>query len=352
MVSTHPASDNPDTATFFLAGTGAPITGVEENPDASAAAHRVLAVIDDDIDHTANSFTVELNKTAANWCDHNGSYALQLHVSLQGARYPLAVRPTVRTTRNELTATQSTPRVALRASGRINLMDRGNTQTVYVPRLTNSNLDVLDNQTVTFVAASTSANDTAAIARANQTLNVAMVNGNAVVTAKSSEDITNAGFADIRRGERFRVRLEFTLTDGTTKVTSPIITIRPNQSAVRHAIPRVNTVFQSRSGVNSAIIIDVKPTTPAGARVRTLEFRPETAANERRGRFVNNPNNAYAIHFDPVRQELHVWVRDSALVIPGRRVSLTFQLTYEGQGLESSTQQPRQIQLRVPVTVR
>jgi hypothetical protein len=281
-----------------------------------------------------------MNKSESNWREHNGNYDLRLNVLLEGARNSIPVRVRVRTTRNPLTAAQQTPRVTVRAVGNINLMDRENTARTYVPTLSNSPFAVFDGMNVTFFGQDAS--------RANQVFNVEMINGNAVVTAKASEDISGA---DIRRGERIRVQLRFTLTDGRT-VDTAAFNISPAQSAVRHSLPR-QTMYQSRTGTLHREIIDLSPISPIGARVKSLEFKDETAANVRNNRQVNNPNGAYWFHFNEENQQLHIWITDSSRVRLGR-YNLVFSVTYEGQGLESSgtrAGQARFIDLRLPVNV-
>jgi hypothetical protein len=336
IISTHSGSANTDTVTFQLANSGAIIGGVEKVD--TAAARRANWIIEDYISAYDNSFTVTMREDAYYRWVNGGTYGLQLNVWLERARYPIVIRPKVRTTRSVLTAAQTTPRVTVRAlAGTINLMDRGNTQRVFVPTLRNSPFAVLDNLYIAFVG-------TDAV-RANEVLNVEMKNGNAVVTAKQSEEITGP---DIRRGERFRVQLRFALTNGTT-VTSPVVNIATTQSRVRHNIPR-QIMFQSRTGVLHQQVIDIKPITPAGTRVASIGFKAETTANIRRNRQVNNPNGAYWYSFDKENQKLNVWIQDSSLVRPGN-ASLTFSVTYEGQGREASGN-PRLIDLKVPINIR
>jgi hypothetical protein len=334
LISTHESSLNNETATFHLANAGAGIDEVTK-ADNTATAKNVNRVIDN-IASTDNSFTVTMNKDiTSGWKEHNGNYLLRLNVLLEGARNPIPVSVRVRTTRNALTTAQQTPRVTVRAVGNINLMDRENTARTYVPTLSNSPFAVLDGMNVTFFGRDAS--------RASQVLNIEMINGNAVVTAKTD--------SDINRGERFNVQLQFRLTDGRT-VDTAAFNISPAQSAVRHSLPR-QAMYQSRTGTQHREIIDLSPTSPIGARVASLEFKIETEANERNNRQVNNPNGAYWFHFDEENQQLHVWIRDSSRVRLGR-YNLVFSVTYEGQGLEQSgtrVGQARLIDLRLPVNV-
>ena len=53
--------------------------------------------------------------------------------------------------------------------------------------------------------------------------------------------------------------------------------------------------------------------------------------------------------YDPVRQELHIWLKDGAMVKPGKQ-TLIFSVTYEGQGVESNGK-PGPRDIKVPVTV-
>jgi hypothetical protein len=160
-----------------------------------------------------------------------------------------------------------------------------------------------------------------------------MIGGKAVV--KTAFDDSGKP-VPIDKGEQFKVRFMFTLSDGNTVMTGTI-TIKPTQSTVKHNIPKTTTMYQSRtmSGHSHVATFDLTATTPPGARIKELRFKEETNANMSKTpkKYINNPNNAYWYSFDPISQQLDVWVLDSALVKPGK-VTLTFSAEYYGQGWE------------------
>jgi uncharacterized protein YjdB len=222
--------------------------------------------------------------------------------------------------------------------GNIDLMAREYTQLSYIPTIKNTHKTIKAGTSgVMFEAIAYSAKTQATaednIYRAREKLNVEMIGGKAVVTAKLDE---HGDHVPIAKGEQFKVRFKFTLADDNT-VTTGTITIKPAQSTVKHSIPKTATLYQSRtmSGHSHLASFNLTAAAPLGARVKTLGFKEETNANMNKTpkKYVNNPNNAYWYSFDASSQRLDVWLLDSALVKPGK-ATLTFSATYDGQGLE------------------
>jgi len=158
------------------------------------------------------------------------------------------------------------------------------------------------------------------------------------------------------KGAAYKLRFEFELA-GSNTVTTGDITIKPAQSAVKHNLPKTLTLFQSRSTVKHYVAIDLTALTPNGARIATFGFKPEKGdKNGIIAKYVNNPDNAYWYSFDPVSQMLHIWMKDGAMVKPGK-ATLVFNVTYEGQGIENVGTKavpvwgPKQIDLKIPVTI-
>jgi hypothetical protein len=215
--------------------------------------------------------------------------------------------------------------VSVRADrGNINLRDRENTLISYAPIISGTASRI---RSVSAVPARGDYPDYTGLFDVRWNA----VTGRVVVRAKPGETY--------ERDAVYRIRFEFSL-EGGNSLTTGNIAIRPEQSAVRHNIPR-QTMYHSRTGTQHREIIDLTPVSPLGARVATMDFK-------------TNPNGAYWFHFDEENQQLHVWIRDNSRLMMGR-YNLVFSVTYEGQGVERSGAregQPRLIDLTVPVNVR
>ena len=323
-------------ATFYVAAT----TGISV-ASVSKAGTNVAAnkVIQDEISAAGNAFTVLLDKDAA---VNNRAYKLRLQLVPVGARagQAIPVSVTLRPTENPATAQASVSVTATK--GNIDLINRENSHISYVPRLANSPAMIaLDGDVVSFAPTGSGTTASENWDRATEKLTVEMMDGNAVVTAKEG--------ATFSKGERFSVKLAFTMADGSI-LESNNLRIRPANSKVRHNIPRINPLFQSRSGPANPLVIDLSPIAPTGARVATLDFKEEkTNKAGQVTRYVNNPNEAYWYSFDEYSQTLYVWIKDSARLKPGN-ARLTFSLTYEGQGMEKNGR-IRPVDLRVPIRI-
>jgi hypothetical protein len=231
--------------------------------------------------------------------------------------------------------------------GNIDLMDRANTKLSYIPTIKNTQAEIVG---VAFA-------DSASVGAPSK-LSVNWEAGRAVVRATNE---------NIIKGESFKVKLLFTLSDGN-KANTGTLTIKPMQSAVKHNIPKTTTMYQSRTMSRHIHLatFDLTAVAPIGARIESFDFKEETARNMgvMPKRYVNNPNNAYWYSFDSISQQLDVWVLDSALVKPGR-ATLTFSVIYEGQGLEKhipingsrndpeckTAIEPKPVDIKIPVTV-
>jgi hypothetical protein len=222
----------------------------------------------------------------------------------------------------------------------IDLMDRANTKLSYIPSIKNTQADIVG---VAFA-------DPASVGYPAK-LSVNWEAGKAVVRATNE---------NIIKGESFKVKLLFTLSDGN-KISTGTLTVKPAQSAVKHSIPKTTAMYQSRTMSRHIHLatFDLTAVTPTGARIAELGFKEESKANIAKLKYVNNPNNAYWFSFDAISQRLYVWLRDPKLAKPGR-VTLTFSVTYEGQGIErfkpvnSATyiyDEPNPYEIKVPVTI-
>jgi hypothetical protein len=69
--------------------------------------------------------------------------------------------------------------------------------------------------------------------------------------------------------------------------------------------------------------MDLAPTAPAGAKVASVRLK-------------SNPGGAYGSYYDSSEQKLYVFLSDGTKVKPGKKATLTFSVTYEGQGTENN----------------
>ena len=159
-----------------------------------------------------------------------------------------------------------------------------------------------------------------------------------------------------QKGFSYKMKFEFELAD-ENKLTTGDVAVKPVQSKIKHNLPKQVPMYQGRTGVLHKEIINLAPTSPAGAKIETLGFKAEkTDKNGKITKHVNNPNDAYWYYFDKNAQQLHIWSRDGALVKPGKS-TLVFSVTYEGQGTEKikidgvSKQAPKPVYLKIPVIV-
>jgi hypothetical protein len=217
------------------------------------------------------------------------------------------------------------------AKGNINFMDQGNTLRVYTPTIRNTDSKIVGVKTFPADKAGATVDDSVKF--------IAVWNaatGKAEVRTKPGEAW--------QKGASYRLKLEFTLDGGAGNVYTNDLVIKPAQSAVKHALPKNIVMNQARAGIQNHITIDMAPRTPAGAKIAELGFKPERVA----GKYLNNPNDAYWFYFDEGAQVLHLWLKDGASVKPGKS-TLTFSVTYVGQGVEKKTgaQKPRDLKLQV-----
>jgi len=161
------------------------------------------------------------------------------------------------------------------------------------------------------------------------------------LATKKAEVRTKPG-ETYQKGASYKLRLEFLTSDGDTVYTGDL-TVKPAQSKVKHPIPKSTLQHQSRAGVENHVKIDLKATSPAGAKIENFSIK-------------KNPNDAYWYYFDYKEQALHIWIRDGALAKPGK-ATLVFSAVYEGQGLENTGTKAKPkyglkpVDLKIPVTV-
>jgi len=212
----------------------------------------------------------------------------------------------------------------------INLMDQANTMRTYSPTIKGTTSAIVD------VRAVERTNLTSKSIRDGHELFEATWNP---LTRKV--EVRTIPGETYHRGASYGLRFEFDLGDGN-KLRTGNVTIKPTTSTVKHSIPKQaqNLMYQSRTGVENSLIINLTPTTPTGARIETLRFK-------------TNPNNAFMFFFDESSQELYIWIKDSATVKPGK-ATLTFSATYDGQGVEATganKDNPRPTDIKIPVNV-
>jgi len=232
--------------------------------------------------------------------------------------------------------------------GNIDLMNQSNTLLIYTPTIRGTA------STITGVAAAPASkifSDDRTVVRDPdgkddyQKFDVQWNSKTEKVEIRTLEDET------YRKGATYRLRLAFAMSSGDTINTADII-IKPAQSVVRHGLPKTLTMYQSRTTVLNYTAVDLMPFTPVGARIETFGFKSEKNA----AKPVNNPGNAYWYYFDDDAQELHVWIRDGALLKPGK-ATLVFSVTYQGQGIENLGAKavppfgPKPLDIKLPVTV-
>jgi hypothetical protein len=233
---------------------------------------------------------------------------------------------TVKVDARDLTAT-----VKVVGKGNIDLLNREGTARVFAPTIKNTNLGIKE---VKLVGGAKPANS-----GDNQFFNCAYDGESGQITVTAKTDTT----PKLRRGASYKVRLEFTLDDGTEngfKVTTKDITIKPAQGTPKHSLPTNTTLYLSWPGDGNTHTINFAPTAPAGARVADLKFK--------------NPadNDAYTISFDQGTQTLSLYLKDPTKANRGRagKATLTFSATYEGQGIEANGQpKARDVKLTVVI---
>ena len=281
---------------------------------------------DSGITVTANgaNITVSVEKnTPAKTCAYT--------VAPNGISKPLTL--TVKVNATALGAKNSSLSVSVKADkGNIDLVARGNTMRSYTPTVKG---------TVSAITGVTAMQSSAANIDGNGNAGYEMFDVKWNPEAKKVEVRAITG-AVYQKGFSYKLKFQFALEGGNTLTTGDVA-IKPAQSTVKHSIPKSTTMYQSRTGVFDRQVITIKPTSPAGARVQSASFK-------------TNPGGAYWYYFDESAQQLHIWVKDGALVKTGK-ATLVFSVTYEGQGTVAvktggvTTQTIKPVDLKIPVTV-
>ena len=223
--------------------------------------------------------------------------------------------------------------------GNIDLMDKGNTLRTFKPTLKGTTSEIIG---VKAVSCSKPVLDSFA-QKSHEMFDVSWNNVTQKVEVRAP-----AAISSYQRNFSYKMRFEFTLAGGST-LTSGDVTIKPAQGKVKHAVPKSVVKHQSRTGVENHVKINLKALTPGGARINDFGFKAETAANLKKGKYINNPGDAYWYYFDYHKQELHLWIKDGAMVKPGK-ATLKFHVLYEGQGMEKNTT-IKPIEIKIPVGV-
>jgi len=134
-------------------------------------------------------------------------------------------------------------------------------------------------------------------------------------------EVRAAQGAPFELGNSYSFRFELELESGN-RIKTPYVTVTPIQSKVKHTVPKQVPMYQSRTGAAYRQMVKLAPTSPAGARISSLTLK-------------TNPNDAYWYYFDTNEQLLYLWIKDSAMVKPGKS-ALVFSALYEGQGTGKS----------------
>jgi len=205
----------------------------------------------------------------------------------------------------------------------INLMNRDNTRFVYTPVIKGTTSAILD------------------VEEAATTLNGYGMFDVKWNPATNKVEVRAKAGETYQRNLIYKLKFDFKLAGGNT-LTTGIINIKPVHSSVKHSIPKVTLMHQSRTGEGYMQVINLAPSSPAGAKVETIYFDPSKPKN--------NPGGAYWYYFDESAQQLNIWIRDGAMVKPGK-VTLIFSVTYEGQGTEGAAKTIKPLNLKIPVTV-
>jgi hypothetical protein len=252
---------------------------------------------------------------------------------------------------------QTAPVASLKVVGKgnIDLMDRGGTLRAFKPTIKN------------VWPAGASAGAGAGVTGASEIVGVqtaAALNGQGSPLPGYDKFVAvwnpAAGQAEVRakpgevfeRGASYQLRLEFTLAGpgGSGTVYSGNVAIKPAQSKVKHSLPKAVTVYQSRANLGNYMEVDFAAASPKGARIEALTLKANPGGTSSSGGASGFSDGAYWYHFDYSSQKLHIWLRDGALVKPGKQ-TLKFNAIYEGQGVEKGSGTPKPAELELTINV-
>ena len=364
------ASTNAHQLHVWLAGANKPIlvkptvktSGAPHSYNLSATTVTLNSALTSPLANGKQTQTVTIIPSAVNAPVPNAQVAAQLDKTSQlAASQGITVEQSA-TDRSKLTV--SVPNGAAAGLYKFNITPSGASKalvlnvkveskapTAAVTKVGKGNIDLLDQKNTMLVYSASVKNAASPIwsVRTAQAPSVAAAaSGHGKFVAALNTDtgqieIRTRANEDFQKGASYKMRLEFTLVDGST-VYSGDITIKPAHSAVKHSIPAI-THYQSRTGVENHMVVDIKPVSPGNAKIETLVIK----AN-------GNPGDAYWYHYDKASHKLHLWVKDGAAVKPGKQ-TLVFSVTYKDQAFENigtkaaPVMGPKPVDLKVPVTI-